>query len=133
MERSSRVAKSNAGAVAVQVDEDNAGSFEGGLGDDAKGIVRHTLRHTAAIWLMQAAADKWEASGYLGMTLRRSRKPTAISIPIIKQISVQHSPLAAQEEEVTIHCRNRCREFSCSKAGKEKSPQKRAFRLVGVE
>lgn len=59
------MAKSNAGAVAVQVDEDNAGSFEGGLGDDAKGIVRQTLRHAAAIWLMQAAADKWKASGSL--------------------------------------------------------------------
>jgi hypothetical protein len=66
------------------------------------------------------------------MPLRRSRKPTAISTPIIKQISVQHSSLAAQEE-VTIHCRNRCREFSCSKARKEKSPLSRAFRLVGVE
>ncbi len=88
-----------------------------------------TLLHTATTWLMQAAADKWEASGYLGMPLRRSRKPTAISIPIIKQISAQHSSLAAQEEEVTIHCR----EFSCSKARKEKSPLSRAFRLVGVE
>lgn len=92
MERSSRVAKSNAGAGAVRVDENNAGSFEGGLGDDAKGIVRHT----AATWPMQAAADKREAFGYLGMTVRRSRKPTAITIPIIKQMSVPHSLLAAQ-------------------------------------
>lgn len=44
------------------------------LGEDAKGIVRHTLRHTAATWLMQAATDKWEASGYLGMTLETLEK-----------------------------------------------------------
>jgi integrase len=28
----------------------------------------HTLRHTAATWLMQAATPLWEASGFLGMT-----------------------------------------------------------------
>ncbi|WP_201723489.1 MULTISPECIES: hypothetical protein [unclassified Ensifer] len=40
------------------------------MGDDADGIVRHT----AATWLMQAATDKWEASGYLGMTLETLEK-----------------------------------------------------------
>lgn len=44
------------------------------LGEDAAGVVRHTLRHTAATWLMQAATDKWEASGYLGMTLETLEK-----------------------------------------------------------
>ena len=39
------------------------------LGDDAAGVVRHTLRHTAATWLMQAGADKWQSAGYLGMTM----------------------------------------------------------------
>jgi integrase len=33
-----------------------------------KHIVRHTFRHTAATWLMQRAADKFETAGYLGMT-----------------------------------------------------------------
>lgn len=36
---------------------------------EKSGIVRHTLRHTAATWLMQAGVDPYEASGYLGMTL----------------------------------------------------------------
>jgi integrase len=28
----------------------------------------HTLRHTAATWLMQNGADRWQAAGYLGMS-----------------------------------------------------------------
>lgn len=38
------------------------------LGDKSTGVVRHTLRHTAATWLMQAGEDMWESAGYLGMT-----------------------------------------------------------------
>ncbi|ABE64043.1 phage integrase [Nitrobacter hamburgensis X14] len=30
----------------------------------------HTLRHTAATWLMQRGADPWQASGYLGMSFK---------------------------------------------------------------
>jgi integrase len=33
-------------------------------------VVRHTLRHTGVTWLMQAAVDKWEVSGYAGMSLQ---------------------------------------------------------------
>ena len=29
----------------------------------------HDLRRTCATWLMQAGADRWEAAGYLGMTM----------------------------------------------------------------
>ncbi|TAN13475.1 MAG: integrase [Rhizobiaceae bacterium] len=38
------------------------------LGEDAKDVVRHTMRHTAATWLMQGGVDMWQAAGYLGMT-----------------------------------------------------------------
>jgi integrase len=37
-----------------------------GLGDD---VTPHTLRHTAATWLMQRGVDAWEAAKYLGMTV----------------------------------------------------------------
>ena len=32
-------------------------------------ITPHTLRHTAATWLMQAGVDRWEAAGFLGMSV----------------------------------------------------------------
>jgi integrase len=31
-------------------------------------ITPHTLRHTAATWLMQAGVPIWEAAGFLGMS-----------------------------------------------------------------
>lgn len=34
-----------------------------------EGVSPHTLRHTAATWLMQAGCDLWEAAGFLGMTV----------------------------------------------------------------
>jgi integrase len=33
-----------------------------------KKISPHTLRHTAATWLMQGGVDKWETAGFLGMS-----------------------------------------------------------------
>jgi integrase len=32
-------------------------------------VTPHTLRHTAATWLMQAGVDLWTAAGFLGMTV----------------------------------------------------------------
>ena len=32
-------------------------------------VTPHTLRHTAATWLMHAGVDKWEAAGFLGMSV----------------------------------------------------------------
>lgn len=39
---------------------------DAGLGPD---VTPHTLRHTAATWMMQNGADLWDAAGYLGMTV----------------------------------------------------------------
>ncbi|MBR0875363.1 site-specific integrase [Bradyrhizobium tropiciagri] len=33
-------------------------------------VTAHTLRHTAATWLMQRGVDPWEAAGYLGMSVK---------------------------------------------------------------
>jgi integrase len=41
---------------------------DAGLGED---IVRHSLRHSAATWLMQAGVDMWESAGWLGMTVEQ--------------------------------------------------------------
>lgn len=35
---------------------------------DLSDTVPHTCRHTAATWLMQNSADRWEAAGFLGMS-----------------------------------------------------------------
>ena len=37
-------------------------------------IVKHSLRHTAATWLMQQGVDRWEAAGYLGMSVETLKK-----------------------------------------------------------
>ena len=43
-----------------------------GQGD--RKVVPHTLRHTCATWLMQKGAPKWDACGFLGMTLETLEK-----------------------------------------------------------
>ena len=35
-----------------------------------KHVTAHTLRHTAATWLMHLGVDMWEAAGYLGMSIK---------------------------------------------------------------
>jgi len=39
---------------------------EAGLGPE---VTPHTLRHTAATWLMQSGADLWDTAGFLGMSV----------------------------------------------------------------
>src|SRR5262245_56314204 len=40
-----------------------------GLSTTAGNVTPHTLRHTAATWLMQAGVPVWTAAGYLGMSV----------------------------------------------------------------
>jgi integrase len=39
------------------------------LSTEAGEVTPHTLRHTAATWLMQRGADPWKAAGFLGMSV----------------------------------------------------------------
>ena len=38
------------------------------LASEGSKIIPHTLRHTAATWLMQRGVPIWQAAGYLGMS-----------------------------------------------------------------
>jgi len=44
-------------------------------------VIPHTLRHTAATWLMQRGVPMWQASGYLGM-----------SVPTLETVYGHHHP-----------------------------------------
>ena len=44
-----------------------------GLDVTVGNVTPHTLRHTAATWLMQAATPMWEAAGFLGMSEKTLR------------------------------------------------------------
>jgi integrase len=46
-------------------------------------VTPHTLRHTAATWLMQRGVPIWEAAGFLGIHQRSCRTPMAITTPTI--------------------------------------------------
>lgn len=56
--------------------DDIKGSFaeavarSGILSDGKDKVVPHVLRHTCATWLMQRGVDKYEACGFLGMTMQ---------------------------------------------------------------
>ena len=54
-------------------------------------VTPHTLRHTAATWLMQAGVDKWEAAGFLGMT-----------VELLDRVYGHHHPLHLQQAAQAI-------------------------------
>ena len=51
----------------------------------------HTLRHTAATWLMQNGADRWQAAGYLGM-----------SVEMLERVYGHHHPNHLQNAVIAI-------------------------------
>ena len=51
-----------------------------------KHVVRHTLRPTAATWMMQDGIDFAEAAGYLGMTVETLQRPTATTTQTIRGV-----------------------------------------------
>ena len=60
-----------------------------GLGPD---VVPHTLRHTAATWLMQAGIDAFEASGFLGMSADTLERVYGHHHPDFQSQAAQSSP-----------------------------------------
>jgi integrase len=69
------------------------------------GASPHTLRHTAATWLMQRGADPWQAAGYLGMSLEvllntyGHHHPDYLSDAVEK--IVQRNPAAERKRDVS--------------------------------
>jgi integrase len=45
-----------------------------GIVIDLSDVTPHVLRHTCATWLMQRGADRWDAAGYLGMSVETLEK-----------------------------------------------------------
>jgi integrase len=71
-----------------------------GLGTD---VTPHTLRHTAATWLMQAGVDKWEAAGFLGM-----------SVQMLDRVYGHHHPQHLRQAAKSIGYRRRNETLSVS-------------------
>ena len=66
----------------------NSAATQDGL---AGRVTPHTLRHTAATWLMQAGVDKWEAAGFLGM-----------SVDMLDRVYGHHHPAHLQQAARSI-------------------------------
>ena len=67
-----------------------------GLGKD---VVPHTLRHTAATWLMQRRVDAFEAAGYLGMSVETLQRVYAHHHPDFQRNAAQSSPKELRERK----------------------------------
>jgi integrase len=65
---------------------------QAGLGGD---VIPHTLRHSAATWMMEAEVDPWKAAGYLGMT-----------VDVLIEVYGHHNP-ALQNETANAASKNR--------------------------
>ncbi|MFZ1093476.1 MAG: tyrosine-type recombinase/integrase, partial [Xanthobacteraceae bacterium] len=66
-----------------------------GLSSEGGKIVPHTLRHTAATWLMQRGVSIWQAAGYLGM-----------SPEILDRVYGHHSPDYLKDAATAITGKN---------------------------
>ena len=66
------------------------------LSSEGGKIVPHTLRHTAATWLVQSGVAMWQAAGYLGM-----------STDILDRVYGHHSPEHLQGAAKAITGKNK--------------------------
>jgi integrase len=65
-----------------------------------KNVSPHTLRHTAATWMMQAGGDLWQSAGYLGM-----------SVETLQRVYGHHHPDHLSDAIAAISARNKTRGF----------------------
>jgi integrase len=77
------------------------------------GVTPHTLRHTAATWLMQAGVPIWEAAGFLGL-----------SPEMIARVYGHHSPAHLQDAARKIGYRPDSLVVSLGEAKKSRSLKK---------
>ena len=71
-----------------------------------KKITPHTLRHTAATWLMQQGVDKWETAGFLGMSEAMVERSMGTTTPLFRPWRRIGLPASGRAND----CRNDCRE-----------------------
>lgn len=64
-----------------------------------KPVTPHTLRHTAATWMMQNAVPIWEAAGYLGMSEK-----------MLREVYGHHHPDFHQNAVDDLTCKPRTRQ-----------------------
>jgi integrase len=69
-------------------------------------FTRHTLRHTAATWLMQSGCDIWSAAGFLGMSVETLERVYGHHSPNFqeaasKAIAPKNAPMKRQRNERT--------------------------------
>jgi integrase len=76
-------------------------------------VIPHTLRHTAATWLMQNGTEIWEAAGYLGMSEKMLRDTYGHHHPNYlrgaaanirrRSIAPNASPMVSSKKDATKH------------------------------
>lgn len=84
-----------------------------GLSSEGGKIVPHTLRHTAATWLMQRGVSIWQAAGYLGM-----------SPEILDRVYGHHSPDHLKDAATAITGKNANVSVVVSVVGEKRSSRK---------
>jgi integrase len=68
------------------------------------GVSPHTLRHTAATWLMQAGTDVWQASGFLSMSMETLQRVYGHHHPDYQREAAENIGKRPQNVRVTRGC-----------------------------
>jgi integrase len=80
--------------------------WDAGLDEE---VVRHTLRHTAATWSMQAGTDIWQAAGWLGITVEQLQENYGHHHPDFQSEAAEAFGDGGRSKAHGGFCRNTCR------------------------